>query len=195
VRSSTPGRRSATSTVPAPPRRCAARSRADSSACWSRPASACERASPSPGCASSDRMRAAISGWGTALPAQRVTSADLEHRVDTSDQWIVERTGIRERRVVGDGESTASLAVEAGAAAIKHAGLTPDAIDLLIVATATTEQLIPHTGAFVNDGLGINCGSFDLDAGGAGVVYRVGRGPVELGGGRPRPRGPGGACT
>ena len=115
-------------------------------------------------------MRAAISGWGTALPDQRLTNAELEQRVDTSDQWIVERTGIRERRIVSDGETTASLATEAGAAAIKHAGLTPDAIDLLIVATATTEQLIPHTGAFVSDGLGVRCGSFDLNAGCAGFV-------------------------
>jgi 3-oxoacyl-[acyl-carrier-protein] synthase-3 len=118
-------------------------------------------------------MRAAISGWGTALPDQRLTNADLERRVDTSDQWIVERTGIRERRVAGEGESTATLAIEAGASAIKHAGLTPDAIDLLIVATATTEQLIPHTGAFVGDGLGVRCGSFDLNAGCAGFVYEL----------------------
>jgi 3-oxoacyl-[acyl-carrier-protein] synthase-3 len=118
-------------------------------------------------------MRAAIAGWGTALPETRLTNAELEQRVDTSDQWIVERTGIRERRIAGDGETTASLAVEAGAAAIKHAGITPDAIDLMIVATATTEQLIPHTGAFVSDGLGIQCGSFDLNAGCAGFVYEL----------------------
>jgi len=118
-------------------------------------------------------MRAAISGWGTALPDQRLTNADLEQQVDTSDQWIVERTGIRERRIAAPGESTATLAIEAGAAAIKHAGLTPDAIDLLIVATATPEQLIPHTGAFVGDGLGVRCGSFDLNAGCAGFVYEL----------------------
>jgi 3-oxoacyl-[acyl-carrier-protein] synthase-3 len=118
-------------------------------------------------------MRAAISGWGTALPDQRLTNADLEQQVDTSDQWIVERTGIRERRIAASGESTATLAIEAGAAAIKHAGLTPDAIDLLIVATATPEQLIPHTGAFVGDGLGVRCGSFDLNAGCAGFVYEL----------------------
>jgi 3-oxoacyl-[acyl-carrier-protein] synthase-3 len=125
-------------------------------------------------------MRAAISGWGTALPDQRLTNADLEQRVDTSDQWIVERTGIRERRVAATGESTATLATEAGAAAIKHAGLTPDAIDLLIVATATTEQLIPHTGAFVGDGLGVRCGSFDLNAGCAGFVYELVTGSALL---------------
>jgi len=118
-------------------------------------------------------MRAAIAGWGIALPDQRLTNAELEQRVDTTDQWIVERTGIRERRVAAPGESTATLAIEAGAAAIKHAGLTPDAIDLLVVATATPEQLIPHTGAFVGDGLGIHCGSFDLNAGCAGFVYEL----------------------
>jgi len=102
-----------------------------------------------------------------------LTNAELEQRVDTTDQWIVERTGIRERRIAADGETTASLAIEAGAAAIKHAGLTPDSIDLLIVATATAEQLIPHTGAFVSDGLGLRCGSFDLNAGCAGFVYEI----------------------
>jgi 3-oxoacyl-[acyl-carrier-protein] synthase-3 len=118
-------------------------------------------------------MRAAISGWGTAVPDQRLTNADLEQLVDTSDQWIIERTGISERRIALPSETTASLASEAGAAAIKNAGLTPDAIDLMIVATATTEQLIPHTGAFVGDGLGLRCGSFDLNAGCAGFVYEL----------------------
>jgi 3-oxoacyl-[acyl-carrier-protein] synthase III len=128
-------------------------------------------------------MRACIAGWGTALPEQRLTNADLEKRVETTNQWIVERTGIRERRVAGQGETTASLAIEAGAAAIKHAGLTPDAIDLLVVATATPEQLIPHTGAFVADGLGIHCGSFDLNAGCAGFVYELVVGSSMLAGG------------
>jgi 3-oxoacyl-[acyl-carrier-protein] synthase-3 len=118
-------------------------------------------------------MRAAITGWGTALPEQRLTNADLEQRIDTTDAWIVDRTGIRERRVASDDETTASLAIDAGNAAIKHAGLTPDAIDLLIVATSTIEQLVPHSGAFVNDGLGITCGSFDLNAGCAGFVYAL----------------------
>ncbi|HZP29366.1 MAG TPA: 3-oxoacyl-ACP synthase, partial [Acidimicrobiia bacterium] len=76
-------------------------------------------------------MRACIAGWGVALPEQRVTNAELERRVDTSDEWIVERTGIRERRYSGEGDTTASLAIAAGAAAIKQAGLHPDAIDLL----------------------------------------------------------------
>ncbi len=118
-------------------------------------------------------MRGCIAGWGVALPEQRLTNLDLEQRVDTTDAWIFERTGIRERRHASEGETTASLAIEAGKAAIKHAGLHPDAIDLLIVATATPEQPIPHTGAFVGEGLGVRCGSFDLGAGCAGFVYEL----------------------
>jgi 3-oxoacyl-[acyl-carrier-protein] synthase-3 len=129
-------------------------------------------------------MRACVAGWGSAVPEQRLTNFDLERRVDTTDQWIRERTGIRERRVAGPGETTASLAIEAGAAAIKHAGITPDAIDLLVLATASPEQLIPHTGAFVGDGLGIRCGSFDLNAGCAGFVYELVIGSSMLEAGR-----------
>jgi 3-oxoacyl-[acyl-carrier-protein] synthase III len=118
-------------------------------------------------------MRATITGIGSALPSGRLTNEDLERRVDTSNAWIVERTGIRERRVAADGETTATLGVAAGADAIKHAGLTPHAIDLLVLATATPEQPIPHTGAFVSDRLGLRCGSFDLAAGCAGFVYAL----------------------
>jgi 3-oxoacyl-[acyl-carrier-protein] synthase-3 len=117
--------------------------------------------------------RAAIAGWGVALPAGRLTNADLEQRVDTTDEWIVGRTGIRERRVAGDGESTATLAAEAGAAAIKKAGISPADVDLLVVATASPEQPIPHTGAFVGERIGLRCGSFDLNAGCAGFVYEL----------------------
>jgi 3-oxoacyl-[acyl-carrier-protein] synthase III len=125
-------------------------------------------------------MRASIAGWGTAVPEQRLTNADLERRVDTSSEWIVERTGIRERRVAAGDETTASLAIEAGAAAIKQAGVTPGDVDLLIVATATPEQPIPHTGAFVGEGLGLRCGSFDLGAGCAGFVYELVTGAALL---------------
>jgi 3-oxoacyl-[acyl-carrier-protein] synthase-3 len=126
---------------------------------------------------------AAIVGWGTALPDGRVTNADLEARVDTSDAWIVERTGIRERRVVAPGETTASLAVEAATLAIKRAGLAPSEIDLMIVATVTPEQPIPHTGAFVGETLGLQCGSFDMNAACAGFVYElvVGASMLQMG--------------
>jgi 3-oxoacyl-[acyl-carrier-protein] synthase-3 len=125
-------------------------------------------------------MRASIAGWGIAVPEQRLTNADLELLVDTSDEWIVERTGIRERRIASPTETTASLAIEAGTAAIKQAGITPEDVGLLIVATATPEQPIPHTGAFVGDGLGLRCGSFDLGAGCAGFVYELVTGAALL---------------
>ncbi|GMU77660.1 MAG: 3-oxoacyl-[acyl-carrier-protein] synthase 3 [Acidimicrobiia bacterium] len=125
-------------------------------------------------------MRASIAGWGSAVPEGRLTNADLEARVETSDEWIVERTGIRERRIAGEDDTTASLAVAAGAAAIKSAGLLPDAIDLLVIATATPEQPIPHTGAFVGDGLGLRCGSFDMNVGCAGFIYALVSGAALL---------------
>jgi 3-oxoacyl-[acyl-carrier-protein] synthase-3 len=125
-------------------------------------------------------MRACIAGWGSAVPDRRLTNADLEARVDTTDAWIVERTGIRERRVAAEGETTASLAVAAGAAAIKSAGIVTDGIDLLVVATATPEQPIPHTGAFVGDGLGLRCGSFDMNVGCAGFIYALVTGAALL---------------
>ena len=114
---------------------------------------------------------ATITGFGLAVPEQRLTNADLEARVDTSDEWIVERTGIRERRIANEHETTASLGTLAGRAALTSAGIAPDAIDVLVVATATPEQPIPHTGAFIGESLGLKCGSFDLNAGCAGFVY------------------------
>jgi 3-oxoacyl-[acyl-carrier-protein] synthase-3 len=116
---------------------------------------------------------ATIVGHGVAIPEGRLTNRDLEARVDTSDAWIVERTGIRERRIAGPDESTATLAATAAAAAIKSAGLTPTEIDLMILATASPEQPLPHTGAFVGDRLGLRCGSFDLAAACAGFVYEL----------------------
>jgi 3-oxoacyl-[acyl-carrier-protein] synthase-3 len=125
-------------------------------------------------------MRASIAGWGTAVPDQRLTNAELEQRVDTTDEWIVERTGIRERRIATSDDTTASLAIEAGTAAIKQAGITPGDIDLMIIATATPEQQIPHTGAFVGEALGLRCGSFDLAAGCAGFIYELVTGSALL---------------
>ena len=130
-------------------------------------------------------MTAAVSivGWGTAVPDERVTNADLEARLDTTDQWIVERTGIRERRIAGANETTASLGVEAAAHAIKRAGLVPADIDLLVVATSTPEQPMPHTGAFIGESLGLQCGSFDVNAACAGFVYElvIGTAMVQMG--------------
>jgi 3-oxoacyl-[acyl-carrier-protein] synthase III len=125
----------------------------------------------------------AITGWGVAIPERRLTNHELEQLVDTNDQWIVERTGVRERRIAADDESTATLATAAGAAAIKRAGLTPGEIDLLIIATVTPEQPIPHTGAFVGERLGLSCGSFDINAACSGFVYELVVGSAMLRGG------------
>jgi 3-oxoacyl-[acyl-carrier-protein] synthase III len=117
--------------------------------------------------------RAAVAGWGVSVPEGRLTNADLERLVDTTDDWIVERTGIHERRIAQEGETTATLGIAAGAAALKHARITPDDVDLLVVATTTPEQPIPQTSAFVHEGLGLRCGAFDVGAGCAGFVYAL----------------------
>ena len=119
-----------------------------------------------------------------AVPEGRLTNAELEARVDTTDAWIMERTGIRERRILGPGETTATLAIEAGEAAIKSAGLTPSDLSMVIVATCTPEQPIPETSAYVAEGLGVRCGAFDVGAACAGFVYAlvVGSSMVAAGG-------------
>jgi 3-oxoacyl-[acyl-carrier-protein] synthase-3 len=114
---------------------------------------------------------ARIAGLGSALPSRVVPNAFFEGLVDTSDQWIVERTGIRERRFAGEGETTATLAAEAGRAALQSAGVSPQAVDLLIVATCTPERLLPSTAAFVQARLGASCPAFDVNAACAGFVY------------------------
>lgn len=111
-----------------------------------------------------------IVGWGTALPDKTVTNHDLEARLDTSDAWITERTGIRERRI---GDSTAALAVEAGRNAIEHAGLRPTDIDMVVLATTTPDQTMPATSAQVQDELGIPGGAFDINAACSGFVYSL----------------------
>ncbi len=118
-----------------------------------------------------DRMRGArITGWGTALPDKTVTNDDLAATMDTSDEWITERTGIKERRVGG---TTCGLAVEAGRAAIESAGLATSDIDLLILATTTPDQTVPATSSSVQHELGLQCGAFDLNAACSGFVYAL----------------------
>jgi len=109
-----------------------------------------------------------------AVPDGRITNADLEARdIGTSDEWIMERTGIRERRVCAPDETTASLAVAASNAAIKSAGITPGDLSMVIVATCTPEQPLPGTSSFVADGLGVRCGAFDVGAACAGFSYAL----------------------
>jgi 3-oxoacyl-[acyl-carrier-protein] synthase-3 len=112
-----------------------------------------------------------VAGWGLAVPDARLSNADLEASVDTNDEWIVERTGIRERRIAAPGETTSTLGAAAATDAIKRAGLSPTDIDLLVVATSSPDTPMPHTGAHIGDLLGLRCGSFDLNAACSGFVY------------------------
>ncbi|MGO8876803.1 MAG: beta-ketoacyl-ACP synthase III [Acidimicrobiales bacterium] len=113
---------------------------------------------------------AAITGWGIALPDKIVTNADFEARLDTSDAWITERTGIRERR---HGGSTSGLAVEAAQAALDTAGIEGWEIDLLILSTTTPDQAVPATSSTVHHQLGCSGAAFDVNAACAGFVYSL----------------------
>ena len=109
-----------------------------------------------------------IIGWGTALPPDVLSNADLEARLDTTDEWITERTGIKERRIGG---TTSGLAAEAGRAAIDHAGVDPASIDLLILCTTSPDRTMPASASTVQALLGLDCGAFDLNAACSGFVY------------------------
>lgn len=111
---------------------------------------------------------AAITSWGTALPPNVVTNDDLAQRLDTSDEWIRDRTGIRERRIGG---VTSELAAEAAKNTLDRAGLSPADLDLIILATSTPDDLIPSTATKVAGLLGAQCGTFDLNAACTGFVY------------------------
>lgn len=112
-----------------------------------------------------------ITGWGMAVPERVVTSTQLAERFGVDEQWVVSRCGIRERRAVGPGQTTASLAVEAGRRALERAGREPGEIAHLIVATATPEQPSPATSAFVHHDLGIAGSAHDVNSECAGFVY------------------------
>lgn len=116
-----------------------------------------------------------ILGTGSYLPARILTNADLEKLVDTNDQWIVERTGIRERHIAAEGEFTSDLATRAARAALEVAGLKPDDIDLLLVATTTPDLVFPSTACIVQSKLGMSNGrpAFDLQAVCSGFVYAL----------------------
>lgn len=115
---------------------------------------------------------AAIVGWGMAVPERILTNDDLERTVNTSDEWIRTRTGIAERRVVASDEYTSTLATRAGRAALERAGIHPETIDLVILATCTPDRLFPATACVVQSNLGIpNVGAFDVVAACSGFVY------------------------
>jgi 3-oxoacyl-[acyl-carrier-protein] synthase III len=113
-------------------------------------------------------------GTGSALPAQVVTNDDLAARVDTSDAWIVERTGIRQRYVAGEGETTATLATAAARAALADAGVDASSIGLIVLATATPDNTFPATATKVQAALGCNGGiAFDVAAVCSGFLYAL----------------------
>ena len=127
-----------------------------------------------------------VTGWGIAVPDKVVTNDDLAVRLDTSDEWIVERTGIRERRIGG---TTSGLAIEAAQAALSSAGRKAEDIDNLLLATTTPDGLVPGTAPTVQHGIGMQGGAVDLNAACSGFVYglvtaagliAVGSGPVLL---------------
>ena len=128
---------------------------------------------------------AVLRGAGAALPDRIVTNDDLSRRVDTSDAWIRERTGIEERRIARDGERTSHLAVRACRAAMADAGLGPDDIDLIVLATATPDLTFPATAALVQAELGIENGAaFDVHAVCTGFVYALSTATAFLGTGQ-----------
>lgn len=119
-------------------------------------------------------MRSVILGTGSFLPERRVSNAELAEKVDTSDEWIVERTGIRFRHIAGEGESTSTLATAAAKAALAAAGIPADSIDLIVLATATPDQTFPATATRVQTALGIDdCVAFDVAAVCSGFLYAL----------------------
>ncbi|MDP2111035.1 MAG: beta-ketoacyl-ACP synthase III [Thiobacillus sp.] len=116
-----------------------------------------------------------ILGTGSYLPARILTNADLEKLIDTNDQWIVDRTGIRERHIAAEGEFTSDLATQAARAALDAAGLVVDDIDLLLVATTTPDLVFPSTACIVQSKLGMTNGkpAFDLQAVCSGFIYAL----------------------
>jgi 3-oxoacyl-[acyl-carrier-protein] synthase-3 len=111
---------------------------------------------------------ARITGWGAAMPDKVVTNVDLEDTLDTSDEWIIERTGIRERRVGG---TTTGLAIEASERAMARAGISGDDLDLVLLCTCTPDEAMPASASVIQQALGVRGGAVDLNAACSGFVY------------------------
>jgi len=115
-----------------------------------------------------------ITGWGSSVPESVLTNDDISKMVDTTDEWIRDRTGIRERRIAGEDQSTATLAVEAALKALKVANLAPTELDLIIVTSSSPEYIFPATACIVQDKIGATkAGAFDLLAACTGFIYAV----------------------
>jgi 3-oxoacyl-[acyl-carrier-protein] synthase-3 len=118
--------------------------------------------------------RTRVVGCGSALPARRVINAELAQTLDTSDEWITQRTGIRERRIAAEGEKTSDLAIAAARCALARAGMIGSDLDLVILATATPDQTVPATAVHVQAALGMTRGTaFDVQAGCSGFIYAL----------------------
>lgn len=119
-------------------------------------------------------IRSQIKGSGSALPKRCVTNEELAAQVDTSDEWIVERTGIRQRYIAGEGETTATLATDAARKALEDAGMDASEIDLIVLATATPDNTFPATATKVQHALGCHGGiAFDVAAVCSGFLYAL----------------------
>lgn len=119
-------------------------------------------------------VRSIIRGSGSALPQRCVTNADMAQMVDTTDEWIVERTGIRQRYIAGEGETTSTLATAAARRALEAAGIEAAKVDLIVLATATPDQTFPATATIVQHNLGCNGGiAFDVAAVCSGFLYAM----------------------
>lgn len=132
-------------------------------------------------------MRARITGVGHFVPEKRLTNQDLEQMVETNDEWITTRTGIRERRILDENKGTSYMAVRAGKHALERAGVRPEAVDLIIMATVTPDMLVPSTAALVQSELGASrCWGFDLNGGCTGFLCALATGAQFIESGRHR---------
>ncbi|MBK8458181.1 MAG: ketoacyl-ACP synthase III [Phyllobacteriaceae bacterium] len=130
-------------------------------------------------------IRSVVLGAGAALPARIMRNADFEGVVETSDEWIAQRTGIRERRIAGEGETTASLGEAAARAALANAGVDASSIDLIVLATSTPNNTFPATAVEIQQRLGISSGfAFDIQAVCTGFVYALTTADLYLRGGQ-----------
>jgi 3-oxoacyl-[acyl-carrier-protein] synthase III len=119
-------------------------------------------------------MRSAVLGCGHYLPSKILTNAELAAKVDTSDEWIVQRTGIRQRHIAAEGEFTSHLAIKAAQAALAHAGVDAQSIDLIVLATSTPDNTFPATAVSVQNALGIHHGAaFDVQAVCTGFIFAL----------------------
>ena len=131
--------------------------------------------------------RVSITGLGCHVPERVLTNADLEQIVDTSDEWIVERTGIRERRIAADDEALTDVCLPAARRALEMAGVEPATVDLVVVATVTPDMMFPSSSALIADALGMPAAAaYDLSAGCTGFVYAIAQAHAMLAAGLSR---------